>query len=284
MELRTLFSDNSTISDISVNANDYHTGADVIAMVSAEDKILIGSYFPFNHLYLKMGSTVNALASVMTIKYWDGAEFRAVAELIDETKSSGATLAQSGFITFVPHKKHSWVKEDTVDIDDNEEVTGLGTVKIYERYWIEITVSADLTAGTELEWIGNIFNKDDNTIDGLYPDLALSKTKTAYQTGKTDWEEQRVLAAEEIIDDLKKANIIVSAGHILERSDFRLAEVHKVAAIVYNAFGSARDEERAKASSKYKNALAGFAATIDKNENARSDSSERRETSSHGFR
>lgn len=284
MELRTLFSDNTVISDISVNANDYYSGEDTIAMIAAEDYIFIGSYFPFNHLYLKMGSTVNALASVMSVEYYDGTEFRAVAELIDETKSSGATLAQSGFITFVPHKKYGWVKEDTVDINDNEEITDLGTVKIYERYWIRIKVSADLTAGTELAWVGNLFNKDDNALEGIYPDLALTTTKTAYQAGKTDWEEQRVLAAEEIIDDLKKANIIISAGHILERSDFRMAEIHKVASIVYNAFGSARDTERAKASSKYKNALDGFAATIDKNENARSDSNERRETSSHGFR
>lgn len=284
MELRTLFSDNGTISDISVNANDYHSGTDTVAMVAADDYIFIGSYFPFNHLYIKMGSTVNAVTSAMTIEYWDGESFRGVAELIDETKSSGSTFAQSGFITFTPHKKYNWVKEDTVDINDNVEITGLGSVKIYERYWIRISVSADFTTGTELSWIGNLFNKNDNTIDGLYPDLALTKTKTAYESGKTDWEEQRVLAAEEIIDDLKKANIIVSAGHILERSDFRLAEVHKVAAIVYNAFGSAREDERAKASSKYKNALAGFAATIDKNANARSDSSERKETSSHGFR
>lgn len=284
MELRTLFSDNGTINDLSVNANDYHSGVDTIALVSADDKILIGSYFPFNHLYLKMGSTVNTETSVMTVKYWDGTTFRAVAELIDETASSGATLAQSGFITFTPHKKYNWIKEDTVDVNDNEEVTGLGSVKIYERYWIELTVSANLSADTKLKWIGNLFNKDDKVLEGIYPDLALSKTKVAFKPNKTTWEEQRILAAREIISDLKRSNIIISAGHIIDRSDFSMAETHKVAANVYDAFGSARDVERAKASSKYKNALTGFAATIDKNENGRSDSDERRETSAHGFR
>lgn len=281
---RIIFSDNTVLNDFTVNLNDYHSGTQTISMVSADDIIFIGSYFAFNHLYIKMGSTVNALASVMTVEYWDGTNWRGVAELIDETISSGATLAQSGYITFVPDKKHCWRKDDTTTIDGTEEVTGLGNVKIYERYWIRIKVSADLTASVDISWLGNLFNKNDNDIDGFYPDLALSATKVAFQSGKTDWEEQRVLAAEEIIADLKRGNIIKGSGQILERDDFKLASLHKVAEIVYNAFGTAREVEKAKAVAKYNQLLNGFAATIDGNSNARSDSTERKETTPHGFR
>jgi len=284
MDTRIIFSDDSTLEDITINANDYHSGSDDIAFVAADDKLFIGSYLPFNHLYIKMGSNVNANASVMTIKYWDGSNFREVAELIDETKSSGATLAQSGFITFIPHKKYDWREEDTVDVEDNEEVTDLGSVKIYERYWIQITVSADLTASTDLAWVGNLFNKNDNDIEGRYPELANSTTKTNFESGKTDWEEQRVEAAKEIIQELKRRNIIKGSGQILERDDFRLASIHKTAEIIYNAFGSARDEERGKAIKAFSIAIDGFIASIDNDRDGRSDSEEREETTAHGVR
>jgi hypothetical protein len=141
MDFKFIFSDNGTLSDKTIDVANYHGGAAVLPIVSADDALFIGVRYPLNSFYFKSG-VVNDQASSMAISYWDGKEFTSMVELIDETAVSGVTLAQSGHITFVPDRNEGMAMEDTQDSSGNENVTGLGDVNIYYIYWYKITFSA----------------------------------------------------------------------------------------------------------------------------------------------
>lgn len=267
MKPRVIYSAAGTLTDFTVEANDYYARTAAIPVAVTTGFIYIGSYFPFNHFYYKK-SIVNAVSSVMSIHYFDNTRtWRAVVEKTDETAVAGATLAQNGFVSFVPNKNYTWTKSDTVDSSGTEIVTGLGNATIYDLYWLRVSVSATLTAGTKLEWLGNLFSNDED-LASEYPDLVSSASLTAFESGKTSWEEQHVRAAELVIKDLKRMKVINSSSQILDKEDFRLAAVSKVAEIAYTAFGSGFDSQRKEANDEYKLRLNGFTATIDTNENA----------------
>jgi hypothetical protein len=236
MKKRFIYSDNGTLKNYTEEINNYHSGETTITIVALDDALYIGSVLPFNHLYFKMGTTVNLNASLMTVSLWDGKEFNEVAELIDNTEVSGKTLAQSGFIEFVPDKQEGWSYEDTVNTNGVEKVTGLGSVKIYDKYWTKITFSADLTTDLTIAWLGQIFSNDED-LGSEYPDLVLSDTMTAIESSKTDYQEQSVRAAKIIIQDLQRKNVILNNNQILERSNLMLPSVSKIAEIIYSMLG-----------------------------------------------
>lgn len=76
---------------------------------------------------------VNATAATVTIKYWNGAAYATVGTVYDGTAVSGATLAQTGII--------SWVSP-TEALERQRAQFGVA------GYWYEFTFSATLTDGT----------------------------------------------------------------------------------------------------------------------------------------
>lgn len=268
---RIILSDNTTLSDLSTSLEGYRTAADTVALVAAEDKIYLGSHFPFNHRYFKV-DTANTNASVVGIKYWDGNEFVSVVDVLDETAVAGVPFAQSGWITWFPDKEESWIREDTAD-RNGALIPNLGQLTIYDLYWIELTVSADLSAGTALKFVGQRFS-DDNDLEAEFPDLARSNAKCAFDSAKTDWEEQSIMASRIIVDDLKQRQIAFSKNQILERRELRGASVQKVAEIVYNAFGDDFVDQRIDARREYDSRLNKDIFQFDLNNNARQDFAE----------
>jgi hypothetical protein len=264
MNKRVIFSNNGTLEDLTVNLNNYHSGNSTLDFIAAEDKLFIGSRFPFNSIYINVG-TANSATSAMTIKYWDNSNFVSSVEVIDETSVGGASLAQSGYITFVPSRNNSWSREDTVDSKGNEDVTGLGGVTIYDQFWIEITFSADLDAGTQLSWMGDIFCEDAD-LDSEFPFLARSNVKTRFEAGKTDWQEQRVRASKVLIDDLISSAVINSGDNLLERHKMMPACVMKTAEIVFNAFGDDYQDNKKEARIEYKSRIKKDIFSVDRNE------------------
>ena len=280
MKKRFIYSNNSVLQNYTEEINNYHVGETTVTFVAAEDAFYIGSNLPFNHVYFLMGSTVNAETASMTVSLWDGAEWEPVAELIDNTSSSGATLAQSGFIEFVPDKNEGWSYDDTVTTDGNEEVTGLGDVTIYDKYWLKITSSADLTADLNIKWIGQIFSDDDD-LGSEYPELLLSDMLTAIEAGKTDYQEQSVRAAGIIIKDLKRKNVIYDKNQILERDSLMLASVSKTAELIYAMLGDDYNDNKLAVKKEYSERLSSAFPIIDTNNNARTDMQET--VPQHGF-
>ena len=274
MKPKVIFSANGTLTDFSVEMNDYFARTAAIPLAVTTDYLYIGSYFPFNHFYLKVNSA-NAVTSVLSAHYWDNTRtWRAVSLLTDETLSAGKTLAQNGYVSWNPDPQYSWSKEDTVDSAGTALVTGLGNIKLYGFYWLRLKVSATVTSTTKLEWLGHRFSVD-NDLGSEYPDLVTSATMTAFKSGKTDWEEQHIRVAELIVKDLKRIKALNSGSQILDWEDFKLASVSKLAEIIYSAFGSAHKEQKDEALVEYKKRFNGITAKIDENANAQVDEAEK---------
>jgi len=265
---RILYEDNGTISDWSTSLNNYYTESETFSLVAAEDYIYIGMPVPFNHFFVKL-STPSTAVSTITMQYYTGREFQDVVETIDETNG----FQQDGFITFVPDKKQGWVRQDTSGTGGT--ITELSSVTIYDKYWARIKFSADLDASSVISWIGHKFS-DDDQLGSEFPDLTRSTMIAAFESGKTNWEEQHVRAANIIIEDLIRQQVIHSKGQILERRSFSLASVSKVAEIIFNSFGDDYEDNKRNAQIEYEKRMNKSIFDIDLNEDGRLDVSEQR--------
>lgn len=267
---RIIFDDNGVISDLSVNLNNLFAGTSTVNLALTTDYLYIGSDLPFNHRYFEV-STANANTAVMSVEIWDGNAWNAAVDVIDQTSSGGKTLAQSGYISWVTDRDSSWGQESTT-----EDIAALASLKIYDMFWVRLKVSANLSANTALQYVGHRFANDDD-LGGYYPDLVQSTVMDAFETSKTNWNEQHFLAAEEIIQDIRKARIAWNANQIINWEQFNLAAVHKVAANIMFAFGDDYKDNRAEALKQYKDALNLKVFAIDSNEDGHKTEAETRD-------
>ncbi len=124
------------------------------------------------------------------------------------------------------------------------------TITVYDYYWIRVSFSANLTAGTSINWVGNKFSNDVDLYKE-YPVLNSSSFLTSFAAGKTTWEDQHILGANEIIDDLVAKKIIFHPGQILDRLTFKMMSVPKVAEIIFNSLGDDYVNDRTNAYNLY---------------------------------
>lgn len=200
--------------------------------------IYIASDFPFNHTFIKMGSVKNTELATMKVEYYATA-WSEVAELRDETNA----LSTSGFIEFTPNRNYGWSREQ-----DSANV-GVSTV-VYDKYWTRISFDVSLDAGLSLSFIGNKFS-DDEDLFSEYPVFNDANYMSAFKTGKTDWEEQHIKAAEIIISDLERKGVIISKEQILDKKKFTGAAVCKTAEIIFTSFGNDYIEQKKAAKEEY---------------------------------
>jgi hypothetical protein len=250
-------------SDVSFEVNDYRTGAFTFAYQTGQ-YLYIGSNMPFNNLWFEMG-TLNLVPASVTIEMWWGNEWVSAVDVLDQTNGLRAT----GRIQWNTDLYEGWEREERA-----QDVTGLSGVKIYNMFWLRMSWSANLTATMTIKYIGQKFSNDD-ILASYYPDLSLSTIKAAFETGKTTWDEQHYMAAEHIIRDLKKRGIITSRSQILDYDLFTDASCHKVAEIVYQAFGNSYAEQLKMAREAYKEALNIKYFNVDQNADGRLDPIER---------
>lgn len=274
---RTVFSDNGTLRDISTIVNKFDAETIVLPVVAAEDFLYIASDFPFNHRYFEVEEP-NDQVSAVTIEVWDGTNWIECEDVVDQTSVGGVALAQSGHISFRPNDDKGWDRESTND--EADQITGLTGIKIFDMYWCRISWSADLALTTEIKYIGHRFSQDSD-ISILYPVLMNADVIKQFEPTKTTWDVQHFYAAEEIIRDLKRKNVIFSRNQILNWEMLRDASVHKVAEIAFRAFGKDFVGEMKDANGQYELALKKLRFYIDENRNAILDVRER--TSRVGF-
>ena len=248
---RVLFSDNGTITDKSKELNNYHSDIASLVIVADEDYLYISSEFPFNHLYFEV-PTVASSAMDFTLSVYNGTEFKDVVDTIDET--SGFT--SSGFITWTPDKDEGWGYEDT------EEITELSTVNIYNKYWVRIAFESSDTIG--LNWAGNRFSNDEDLADS-YPSLNTTDVQGSFLSGKTDWDEQHIVVATDIINDLKIKGTIEDKAQILVRRQLSQPAVHRLARLIFNSFGEAYRDQRDDAQKDYRASLNSIKLISDQN-------------------
>lgn len=230
-------------TDISTLVNDYRTGSYTFAYQTGQ-YLYIGSLLPFNNLWFEVG-TPNAVAATVSVSMWWGHQWVSAVDVIDGTSG----LFNTGRIQWNTDIDEGWDLEQRAS-----DVTGLSTFEIYNMYWARLSWSANLTPTMTLKYIGQKFSTD-SILYSFYPDLQQSALLAAFASGKTTWDEQHYMATDRIIGDLKKRNIIKTRSQLLDYSLFSEAGCHKVAEILYKAFGLPYDEQRAAARKYYDESL-----------------------------
>lgn len=262
MNNRILYSKNGVLQDSSLALDNLYSGDKTFDYVAGQDFIYIGARLPFNHIYMKLGAVVNAvLSAVMKIEYYDGIQWREVVEIVDDTQ----VLSRSGIIQFTPNKRFKWVARSTNDA--GEKVTGLESVVIYDRYWLRISFSVDLTPAIALSWVGNIFASDED----LYVEFSEMKKqafKTGHTVGKTDWFEQHAVTGKLIVNELANQGVIVEKGQILDWRNYTLAAVSKCAEVIFNNMGDDYVDQTNSARAEFKSRVTVKVARVDSNADA----------------
>jgi hypothetical protein len=123
-------------NEVSNDTEDDVTLSSVFATFGT-DKLYIGAAWEFDALAILMKDTRNAAAAAMTVKYSGPAGFASISPT-DGTAAAGATFGKSGRITWTTPTDWQRVK-----------LNGTGD----EYYWIELSVSAALTAGAKASQI-----------------------------------------------------------------------------------------------------------------------------------
>lgn len=258
---KVIWKDNTTLVDLSLKLSDINSEAVPFAFVAADDKLYLGSDFSFNHRFIDVKRANTAAAVISQIETWNGNSWDPVAQIFDDTQAGGKSFGKSGVIGWVPDRHVSWAREGST-----EDIPELATLKVYDKKWVRITFSANL-ADCELNYVGHRFSSDAD-LRSRYPDLLNPESLDAFEQGKTNWNVQHVLAAEELIRDMKRDLDIWSENQILDWQLFQDAACHKVATYAFTAFGRDYVDNLDTAEAAYQKARNKKIFNIDRNNNA----------------
>lgn len=110
--------------------------------------VYVGAQVPFRGVAVTMSASVNAVASVLTVEYWNGTAWVSTAAT-DGTANGGATFAQTGNVTWtVPS---AWAKAFPLATTTPPQPVSTQQKMLYSdksRYWTRWSVGAALTAAT----------------------------------------------------------------------------------------------------------------------------------------
>lgn len=126
----------SVYTDLTSEARDdteEDLGLATIFATAGTDRLYLGARYAFDGAYVELLDSVNAIASTLTAKYWQGGAGWTSLSATDGTAVSTATFGKSGRITWT--QPSTWSRRD---------LNGVGE----EYFWVELSVSAALTAGT----------------------------------------------------------------------------------------------------------------------------------------
>lgn len=224
------------------------------------DWFYIGARLPLNNFYVKVKEE-NDIPSQMILETWTNRGWKPVVDLIDGTEA----LEKSGIVEFTPDREYSWERRNTNYA--SEKIPELESVVVYDKYWLRFGFTDTLKEDVEISYIGNIFS-DDADLGVEYPDLLRENVLNAFESGKTDWEQQHIRAADIVIKDLIDMGIIKEKGQILNWRDYTDAAIHKVAEIVFNSFGDDYTDNSVAARREYQDRISKRIHRVDLNETA----------------
>lgn len=237
----------STLSDKSLtNQDDAQT---VGLVLGTSDYLYVAQRYPFTSIFMHM-DTVNANASILTVQYWDGVQWRNAVDVMDGTSSSGATLGKSGMIQFSLDDEYSWNK--VFDTEDTVSPTELSTLKVYNCYWARLKVSATLSAGTDSKEIGYAFTTSQRLKDF---DVELDGYLASFATGKTDWIDEIKTGSKLLVQDLKRMGLIMGAGQVIELDDVFVPASLRTLALIYHNLGPSYKDKITATMDEYNKAL-----------------------------
>lgn len=267
---RVFHSISGSLTDISEAVNDFRAGTYVFPYLVG-DYLYIGSLLPFNHLFIELAQPnvidlmVPTPIPIPTIQIWWNTEWKNAVDVLDGTNG----LLQNGKIQFTTDIDEGWSSQRRAS-----DISALADLNIYNMFWMRISWDQPMDTATEVAYIGQKFS-DDSILFSYFPDLAQTDLMEAFATGKTDWNEQHYMGAEEIVKDLIKRSIIKARGQILDPYLFRDASAYKVAEIIYRGMGRPYFEQMQDAFKRYESAMNIKYYNVDENADARLDEVER---------
>lgn len=235
---RFFWDDDGTLTDQTKEWSDPHSNT---ALWDGKSYLYISSYLPFNHKYFDI-DVANDQDGTLAIEIWYNGDWRAVSDIIDFSDK----LTASGNIVFTIDDTYGWTNEsDSSDIDE------LSTTKVYDAYWARITLACATDSALKLNYIGYKFAEDSDLLI-KYPMLRNQSLKTAFETGKTDWKDQLIIASQFIISDLKSRNLVFSKDQLLDIHRFKDACCYKAAEMIFGGLGEKWFDYVIKAQERYK--------------------------------
>ena len=242
---RFFYNDDAVLVDRTIEwSNPYSaTGA-----WDAKSYLYISSFLPFNHRYFDV-STANDKAGTLSVDVWYNDTWTAVVDIVDKTRASGKSFAQSGNIYFTVDALKSWQVED-----DSSDITELSTTKIYNSYWMRFGYDASVDSATVINYIGYKFCEDADLYT-LYPIFNNSGLKTQFKAAKTNWNDQTITASNAIVTELKSRQLIQSKNQVMNSSRYQIPCIHKTAEIIYAGLGSAYRDDKIDALKQYTEAM-----------------------------
>lgn len=267
---RVIFKDNLAFSDLSKVLCDPHEGSQSFTFVAAEDALYVGSDLPFNNRFFLLGAK-NAVPGTVSVAFWNGTSFAAAVDVQDLTSYEGVPFARSGLIRFDLPRNDGWRK-----VYDTSEITELSGLTVRAQFWAKFMFSAAFAF--ELKYVGFSFAKDSD-LKTYYPQLLQEKTKHAFNGGAAmeNWDAVQVIAAEEVIEALKREQVIISGNQVLDPELFKNAQCHKLAELAYGP-GALRNVEMMElAQDRFNKAIAKRVFNVDENKNGRLDNFEKTE-------
>lgn len=265
---RVIFSDDGSLKDLSKSLGDIFSPAETLTMIAADDWLYMGADQPFNHRYLRI-PVANVNSGDAVVEIWTGSEWAPAVDVIDGTSVGGKTLAKSGILQWVTPRNKGWCREP-----DSGRIPELATTSVYDMFWTRLRVTADSSA-VGISYVGQSFS-DDRLLGGYYPDLVRAKMLTSYAAGKTNWDDQHVLAAEELIRDLRKRRYVLSGAQVFDWELFSVPAMHKCATIIMSGLGDAYADRAIDSQESYQNELENTMAGIDRNRDGRLSIEERK--------
>lgn len=193
--------------------------------LTTSDAFYIGCKSPFASRYFAMSTVCSVAGRTVSLKYWNGSDWAAVEDVVDQTLGFTA----SGFISW--QNPGGWAKKALTPITD------------VELYWIKLTVSGTITDAV-LQAVLNLFS-DDALVRTYYPEL-ISDSRYL-PPDRTNYLEQHVAAKDLVVRRLKADGAIRDEAQIIDPNELALAAVHAFAWVLLNPIArSEEDRQRAK--------------------------------------
>lgn len=228
-------------SEETQNTNDPTAGNTAFVMTTAQF-LYVGFFGKFQARHFSFG-TANTNPTTVSVEYWDGSTWSSVKDVVDETQG----FTQEGFI--------SWENED------NWELTTVSPIDDVELYYVRFSVSADLSAGTSLNSVLNLYS-DDGTLRRYYPELV--SDSRYLPPGRTDFLEQHLAAKDKVVLKLKQRRVIDDESQIVDINEVGVAAMYAAVKIIL-AFVDQDDEVLQRTEAAFNNEINDLVKSIDAN-------------------
>ncbi len=245
---RTILNSAETTSKTSKVASDTQD----FALVAA-DYFYVGFNGPFAARYFDL-DTVNTSPSAVSVDYWDGNQYQAVSDVIDQTDG----FTRSGFISW--ENSTNWSTSEQSGVDK-------------KLYWVRISVSADLDAGTKLMSCVNRFSTDE-TLGGYYS-ILVEDTRWLPE-GETSFVKKHIAAKDLIVNRLKERTLIQKESDIIDINAVSVAAAHACAYLILQESATTDDtqEIRNRAYKNFEDEIDQLRLNVDKDQDGVVDESE----------